>query len=189
MCHDFRFALREGAREAHDCVDALFSQLDFQHRQDYQRFLLIHAASFGVLGHYADRHCLTQDLLARMNAQLKADLAGFPASAFTPGAPVLAQAPDPLAIDYVVCGSRLGSQLLSRRWLQSRDAVVRAAGGYLNLPHNPELWRTVCAALSALAPDGRRAARIVRDVRAVFGLFIESGRGVQAPAMAEGQVQ
>ena len=191
MNTDFRFALKAGAHELHDSVDALFSRLNLQQYDDYVRFLSLHAQCFAVIRAQADAQCRTLDLQDRMVAALSADLRmlGRAASNGAHSDLEAPHRPDPLAIDYVVAGSRLGSRLLASRWEESEDASVLSAGAYLGLSHDPELWRSVCAALSALEPASARAETIQADVNALFELFIASWRASVALPIAEGFAQ
>lgn len=177
MHTDFRFALKAGAQAQHDSVDSLFSRLDFQHYDDYVRFLALQAQGFGVLREQADAQCLTARLLHQMCAALATDLEALGQALGVRASPDLGlrHRPDPIAIDYVVAGSRLGAQVLARRWAGSKDQRVRSAGSYLGLPTDASLWRAVCAGLSEIDPDSDRAKQVQNDVCAIFDLFVVIG--------------
>lgn len=181
MDNDFRFVLKAGTQRQHDSVDALFSSFDLHQYEGYARFLSLHAWCFTQLLAQADEPCLTHILLADMCAALEQDLTslGHPRAAARLGDVGLSGPMDPLAIDYVVAGSRLGSQILKQRWADARDQSVRRAGMYLGLRHDPALWRAVCARLSQIKPDSPRALRVMDDVCAIFDLFAVSGRAGQ----------
>ncbi|MEM6438616.1 MAG: biliverdin-producing heme oxygenase [Pseudomonadota bacterium] len=172
---DFRFVLRDASRARHDRLDRMISVLDLGDAEDFARFADVHAACFGALGASDGASRATRRLLSEMIARLSDDLLTLKAR--PPSArPATPANLDPLAIDYVVEGSRLGSQVLKRRWETSTDPAVRAADRYFGLPADPLGWRATCAALSCLRVDGRRAARVTRDVDALFDLFADACR-------------
>lgn len=178
MDNDFRFVLRAGTQRQHDSVDAIFSSFDLHQPDHYARFLNLHARCFATLMAQAGEQCLTQPLLAEMCAALEDDLnsLGSPHALEKKGGVDLTGPVDPLAIDYVVAGSRLGSQILKHRWAGAQDHSVRRAGIYLALTHDPALWRTVCARLSDIRPDSSRAMNVMDDVCGIFDLFAAYGR-------------
>lgn len=77
----------------------------------------------------------------------------------------------PQAVDYVIAGSRLGAQVLQRRWRQSGDADVRAARQFFSAPDHVDVWRAVCARAGARPGAGRESDRIVADAVRLFALF------------------
>lgn len=181
MDNDFRFVLKAGTQKQHDSVDALFSSFSLHQHRDYARFLSLHARCFAELLEYAGEACLTQALLAEMCAALEDDLdsLGHTNPSGRAEGVGLSEPVDPLAIDYVVAGSRLGSQILKQRWAGAKDQNVRLAGTYLGLMHDPALWRTVCGRLSEIKPDSPRAMHVMDDVCAIFDLFAANGRAEQ----------
>lgn len=181
MDNDFRFVLKAGTQRQHDNVDALFSIFDLHQHEDYAHFLSLHARCFAALLVRADEACLTQSLLAEMCAALEDDLdsLGHANAVGRAGGVGLSEPVDPLAIDYVVAGSRLGSQILKQRWAGAKSGSVRRAGTYLGLMHDPALWRTVCARLSEIKADSPRAMHVMDDVCAIFDLFAANGRADQ----------
>ena len=83
---------------------------------------------------------------------------------------------DPLAVDYVVAGSRLGLKVLKTRWASSSDPLVRAAGAYFTQPNAAPAWPKVCRALSTVSLDSARAGAITRDTKRIFDLFAATYR-------------
>lgn len=81
---------------------------------------------------------------------------------------------DPLALDYVLEGSRLGTQVLKRRWAASTDPMVQRADAYFSLPTDAQRWRATCAALGDIAPGSPRATRITADTKALFEMFYQA---------------
>ena len=87
----------------------------------------------------------------------------------------LSDAPrDPLAVDYLLAGSRMGTRVLRRRWLESTDPAVHAADAYFGLPDDPSEWARVRGRLSEIADGSDRALRIEADVSALYALFHEA---------------
>ena len=86
---------------------------------------------------------------------------------------------DPLAVDYVVAGSRLGLKVLKTRWASSSDPLVRAAGAYFTLQNAAPSWPKVCRALSTVPLDSTRAGAITRDTKRIFDLFAATYRRVK----------
>lgn len=87
------------------------------------------------------------------------------------GARPFAAAPDPLALDYVLTGSRLGSAILRKRWQSSNDPMVRLAARYCCAPSYIRLWKAVCQTAEQLDSAGSRSNRIVRDTIAIFDFY------------------
>lgn len=86
-------------------------------------------------------------------------------------APSLPSAIDPLAIDYIAAGSRLGTKVLYKRWAASTDQTVHAANNYFGLENDAGFWHATCEALSDIPVKSARAQTIVRDTRTLFALF------------------
>ena len=116
------------------------------------------------------------DLLAKLIACLDADLvaAHAPVRAVRPLAGL-----DPLAVDYLILGSRLGTEVLRRQLLGTLPPAAIPA--YFQLTPQPDLWRAHCAALDAIDPASARAARIVADTNAAFSLFLQAARLQDTP--------
>lgn len=174
--NDFRAQLRDETRTHHDAVDALFSSLDLGARSGMGRFVRVHECAFSSLLPSSDG-AACRDLLADLVDRLRRDLSRLGEEALAPE-PEPAPAYHPLAVDYVVEGSRLGTNVLRRRWEASGDPVVRAADAYFTRPHEPVPWRTVCSRLASLPPDGDLAADVSRSTVAIFELFQRTFRRV-----------
>lgn len=176
----FRDTLRHASRPDHDRVDAAFSDLDLADRADFAVFCRIHMACFAALARQPDLDHATVALLARAQAALARDLAHLGEDATAPD-PRIGHAFDPDAVAYVVAGSRLGSQVLRKRWAQTTDPTLRAANCYFTLPGDGAHWKDVCHALSQISPDGPRAQRIVADTKAIFAMFFAAFQHIRNP--------
>ena len=172
MQRSYRHELRALTRADHARLDDLFSALDITRRVDYARFIGVHLAVFEVLRPHLSPASLTRPQLLAGLACLQRDLATLgqrrlEIQAGHGEADGLA----PLAVDYVVAGSRLGLKVLKTRWAGSADPLVRAAGAYFTQPFAASLWPKVCRALSKIPVDSARAGAITRDTRRIFNLF------------------
>lgn len=174
---DFRNILRQETRVAHDQLDHHFTQIDIASRDGLKAFVGVHLACFQMM----QARLRSSNLSA---ATLQDMINGLALDAVVLGldhpvdAPALEQQIDPLAIDYLVAGSRLGSKVLSRRWAQSQDPLVQNAKTYFSQPSDPTLWPATCRALSDIPVAHARAAYIVKDARTLFQLFISESENV-----------
>ena len=190
MHADFRHVLRQATRDDHDCVDAVLSGVDIRCADGFRRFLLIHREGFGTMLALADPRGEASWRLRTLTARIDADLRSLGVGPEVAGHAGDAQGTvDALALDYMIEGSRLGSQVLARHWAGARDPLVKRADAYFSLPPAPERWRAVCAALSAIDADSPRAAAIVADTGRLFGIFRDAadratGQGFQKAAVS-----
>ncbi|WP_411890149.1 biliverdin-producing heme oxygenase [Yoonia sp. SDW83-1] len=167
---DFRHALREQTRTDHDFLDRMISTLDIARLRDFRVFLQIHHSCFLVMQARSLGQGLSTAALSNMIDGLAADLDAVTANPYAIDLPT-PSALDPLSIDYMVAGSRLGSKILSKRWGASTDPCVQRANTYFGQAIDPKLWPETCRALSALPPSSARADAIVEDTRTQFQLF------------------
>ncbi len=153
-------------------------------RPDLSRFLQIHLACFDAMQTCAERGTSADRLLARTRRALRADLAVLGAArshlCLPPPGPL-----GPLALDYVLEGSRMGTRLLARRWAETRDPAVARARNYFTAPSESGRWRTVCAALSAVPVDSAEAETLVHDTKRLFDLFHRAVKAIDAQATRE----
>ena len=169
---DFRHALRHETRRDHDHLDRLISTLDVADRGGFQSFLQLHLSCFLVMQSRLSDGCRCREMLGQMVCDLKNDLNAISAD------PRITQAElpmdiDPLAIDYIVAGSRLGTMVLCKEWARSTDPVVRRANGYFGRINDASLWHETCHALTDVPIHGARASVIVSETRLLFKLFSE----------------
>ena len=76
---------------------------------------------------------------------------------------------DPLAVDYLVFGSRLGTEVIRRQIFG--DTPVDDVPTYFRAKPRPDLWRIHCVSLDRIDPQSTRASRITRDVKTGFAVF------------------
>ncbi|UWR23314.1 hypothetical protein [Sulfitobacter sp. S190] len=160
----FRWTLRRDTQADHDAVDQLISAWDLQSQHGLAQFFRLHLICFKAMATTSG-----DPRLPVMIDALSADLA------------VLRDAQDleqmacpkahPLAVDYILAGSRLGTQMLRKSWIAATDAQVRQAEQYFSIPPAPAEWQQTCAALDEIAPNSDEARVITHDSRALFGLF------------------
>lgn len=74
-----------------------------------------------------------------------------------------------LAIDYLVLGSRLGTEVLRRAL--ARDMAREDMPTYFLAPSTGALWQRHCRTLDDIPVDSSEAARIIEDVKHGFSLF------------------
>ncbi|MEM6618085.1 MAG: hypothetical protein AAF631_02150 [Pseudomonadota bacterium] len=169
---DFRHALRQSTRSEHKALDHRLSKLDITTREGLAEFCALHLACFERLSLRSDH-----DLLPPLITALIADLAALGGAATRPNAAdpgVL----DPLAVAYIVDGSRLGTQVLRHRWAVATDSQVRAAAAYFSLPFEKTRWPATCQALSRVPVGSLRARRIANDARRLFDMFNAGARQI-----------
>ena len=172
MQRSYRHELKALTRADHARLDDLFSALDITRRVDYARFIGVHLAVFEVLRPHLSPASLTRPQLLAGLACLRRDLATLGQRRLeTRAGHGEADGLAPLAVDYVVAGSRLGLKVLKARWTGSADPLVRAAGAYFTQPFAASPWPKVCRALSKVPVDSARAGAITRDTRRIFNLF------------------
>ncbi|WP_252737506.1 hypothetical protein [Citreicella sp. C3M06] len=157
----FRHLLRVQTKAAHDTAEAVFSRFINDPRAGLAWFLAAQHAAFAALQHGAQTGALLSDLTARLESDL-ADLGRVPVA--VRGVDI-----DPLAVDYLVLGSRLGTEVLRRRLMAETPPMPIPS--YFLACAAPGLWRQHCACLDAIAPDSPRARHLTIDVIAGYELF------------------
>ena len=173
---DFRHLLKSETQADHELVDGLMSSIDLATRDGFLRFLIIHQGCFAAMRDLVPQDSETRRGLDELVARINSDLAILDVSDHAESQRDI-PAPDTLAVDYVIEGSRLGSKVLKRRWLDASDPKVRQASAYFTLAPAPGRWRDICSQLSAISPKSDRALRIVNDTRALFALFFDAASG------------
>lgn len=159
-----RSRLRADTAERHARLDRDISTIDIAIRPGFVRFMQTHHRAFRALDAVAPLPAL-RDLADRAGRDL--DQLGAPeAPVPDKGGPL-----DPLAVDYILQGSRLGTKVLKRRWQATDDPQVRAAGAYFDAPVDAEGWRATCDALAARSAAGPAADRVVSDALRIFDIF------------------
>lgn len=75
----------------------------------------------------------------------------------------------PVAIDYIVLGSRLGTEVIRRRLVKA-DPDIAMPSYFLAPPVGP-VWQRHCAGLDSMAARSPEADRIVADATEAFKIF------------------
>lgn len=192
-----RERLRHDGRTAHDRVDEAFAGFDLTQPEGLQGFLQAHALALlaiapeenqesgsGAGADPAYLHQLIREDLATLSSAL-GSRSGDPEMPDLGAAKSTAQRTHPagyhpVSIDYVLLGSRLGMQVLRRRWQLSEDAAVRQASGYISLPSVSGEWRALCSRLAAQPSEGPEADRIVTDALYIFEVFENAAKSARA---------
>lgn len=172
----FRHELRQRTRAAHDASETLFARFTDAPADTLGWFLAAQRAAIAALQQGAAAgpqasQALTAALLARLDSDL--DTLGRSARPIAIAAPI-----DPLAVDYLVLGSRLGTEVLRRR-LMACDPPMPLPSYFLTCPA-PGLWRRHCAVLETIVPGSARAGQLTRDVIVGYGLFRDAAQAQPA---------
>ncbi|WP_162784710.1 biliverdin-producing heme oxygenase [Paracoccus suum] len=164
-----RGRLRAETRPHHQRVDDAFAALDLGRAGDLTRFLAAQLSALEALVPQDGPDCAEAEALAATTrAAIAADLRTLGAG---PRARLAPQQADATAVLYVLLGSRLGAQVLARRWLATADALARGAGQYLTMDSQSARWRALCARLAALPAAGAAGDALVAQVGAIFDLY------------------
>ena len=166
-----RERLRRETRSLHECLDARVSCFDVRDPAGLARFLSLHMAAFDRMARPdpdAGLAAAMTDLRARALTDLEA--LGYAAPQSPAGAPIRYH---PVAMSYVVAGSRLGGTVLRTRWLAATDPAVRCARVYFDAPDYLDLWRAFCDTAGRTLAEGPDADRVVDDARRVFEMYID----------------
>ncbi|MEN9061523.1 hypothetical protein [Ponticoccus litoralis] len=170
----FRHHLRRATAPQHEAAEAAFAPLTADLGQGLRGFLCAQRQAFATLAAAPSpaqiSHQITLDLLDRLDRDLG------PRTDAPQDPPPL----DPLAVDYLVLGSRLGTEVLRRRLLDEMPDVTLPM--YFRAPPATAEWQRVCAALDGVTLNSAPAARIEIDVRRGFDIFAAA-----AYAASEGQ--
>lgn len=165
-----RQALKDRTSDSHARVDRLLSSFDIRTPVGLRQFLEVHHSCFVRMRAAAQPQGLARLGLHEMAQRIETDLAFLGTQPPAPSAEGIG-AIHPMALDYVVEGSRLGSAVLKRRWATSPDPTVQQACAYFSMEPVKGRWRAVCLALSRIKADSALATRIVADANTLFELF------------------
>ena len=178
-----RDRLRADTAPWHERVDRAYTTLDLRQAADLGTFL---GAQLSVLlavrcgpGPNADA---ADELRAGMAAAILADLRHLDR------APVLTRQAhqfDTTSVLYILLGSRLGTRVLYRRWLEATDPAVKGAGSYLGLAPPSGAWRALCGELLQRPFQGAEADRVVEDACLLFDLHLGAFSALEPAAQGE----
>lgn len=168
--------------------------LELRDKADYERFLAAQAAVIVPLEEWLTDHgvrTVLPDWPTRQRAEaITEDLAGL-GSEPGRGAPLTARidlafssVPALLGIAYVLEGSRLGAQYLSRIVAASPDEAVRNNMHFLEHGTGQRLWPTFLQTLETWVNDPAAIEEAIRGARATFDLFLAAQRR-HAPVLAK----
>lgn len=163
-----RARLRRDLRAAHDALDDVSAQMTLETLEGYVSFLGMHAFGMGAIEGLAcgdDVAAMRADLLQRV----RGDLVALGQTVPTP--PSAPPQIDPLAIAYVLAGSRLGNAVLRQRWERGELARSGVPSAFITAPDYHEVWRAFCAQAREMPATGPAADRIVADSDQLFKQF------------------
>jgi len=166
----FRHILKKKELSNHARLDARLSAFDVATYRGLVQSLRVHYISFRTMLKLdldvQHGHQRLQDLVVCLPEDLDVPDDSV-AGSFDPGFhPV-----DPLAQDYMIKRSRLGSKALSRKWAASADTFVRLASAYFGMKPFAGRWREVCAALDGIPLLSDRADILITDTKRLFKIF------------------
>lgn len=166
---NLRNRLRTETSGAHEALDTLASTFDLTERSGLTAFLQMHEAALrALIG--LQTNCICAGAMQDLHQRALTDLETLGAEPL----PVALTIPEPftaLAIDYVIAGSRLGAQVLERRWRAATDPDITRASAFFTAPTYIECWRAVCAQCAAIDGNGSTARTIVLHANRIFALY------------------
>ncbi|TNJ48425.1 biliverdin-producing heme oxygenase [Phaeobacter sp. B1627] len=166
---NLRLMLRHGLRTAHDALDASVSRFDLTEIDGMIAFLRVQEAALARLP-MSQASGPTAAAIADLTERARADLQQRGVSCLQIESPDLSRL-HPLAVDYVIGGSRLGAEVLQRRWASGRAAELGVGGQYMSAPRYIDIWRDFCASAADISGGTPLARRICGDASDLFALF------------------
>ena len=170
---NLRARLRTDTRTSHEELDREVSSFDLTRPDGFACFLRMQATALNTLrGNIMSQASaeMVCDLLERAEADLRQ--LGYPVDERQMKLDVV----HPMAIDYVIAGSRLGTQILKKRWFSATDAKVRSAASYFCAPSYIEAWAAFRANAEKMPSTGPLADQIIRDTDRIFQIYRECAR-------------
>lgn len=168
-----RTRLKNDTRAFHEELDDMVSRFDLTTPRGLSSFLHMQSMALRTIEPHAERAAscsALRDLLRRADSDLclLETRDRQPARVIGPL--------HPLAIDYVIAGSRLGTQVLRQKWKAATDPRVLQADAYFSAPRHVELWKSFCLSTEAMSPLGGVADQIVGDACLLFRLYADFAR-------------
>lgn len=162
----FRARLASETRGAHEATERDFVAIEADPAAALPDFLAASRLAMRALSAARDGRPVDEeaDILDRLVDALEHDCRSS-GQASLPDLPC-PEPLDTLAVGYLVLGSRLGTEVLSRRTRAAGIALPRSFT--ISMPKGT--WRAFCARLDGIDPDGPCADRIVSDARRGFDL-------------------
>lgn len=174
----FREQLKHATDAHHQRVDQLFEQLDLHSDTDARVFLHSHALALSNVAPFLDQAhdvpgpvsfspALWSEQVRLLEADLRQDLA------VSGGSPTVFDLPldaseHVLGITYVIAGSRLGSQVLAKRFAAQQSGA--RVPQYLTRPLPHGAWRHLCDHLDSIVDGGERE-QVVCSAKYMFNRF------------------
>ncbi|MBY6004987.1 hypothetical protein KUV62_13785 [Salipiger bermudensis] len=167
---NFRHAIRRDTKTEHEALEAQFAPFMAAPERHLSWFLATQYAALGAL--LASRPAEAEGLLSgllltELVGRLRFDLENR--GVIAPALDRAAESLDTVAIDYLVLGSRLGTETMRRQLFadHQREAIPQ----YFLIGTMPELWQRHCAELNTIEAGSPRAAKIIQDTKAGFAIF------------------
>ncbi|MDC0737838.1 hypothetical protein N6L24_06085 [Cognatishimia sp. SS12] len=155
--------MRQDTQDSHKILDAQITQLCQEGAAGYRRFIVTQWQLFSALSQVSGAK--TQPVSMELAARALADLRVMKINADERPLPF---APHPLAVDYLVAGSRLGNQILRRMWRDAGVTSQSTADAYLSAPDYLEHWRGFLAAAETMPPEPEVVLNIVENAIQLF---------------------
>ena len=175
--------LNRETRGEHTAVEAAFDAFDMAIGEGMDAILTAHIGAMDRLLPALSDHPVYRDEILRLRslASLSRDALDLPDRAETPRQ---AEALHPLAIAYVILGSRLGARVISRRLDRQAVRWSDDVRGYFTDEGSGPAWAKLCVELESDHSDAELAA-IADDAQRVFAVFGEEARALsRADTMA-----
>lgn len=174
-----RKRLRVETRPSHDIVDAAFAGHDISEYDGYVRFLLAHLDALQTLarGGCPGNKVVIDAEIAPLMANLQTDLTAI-VGHWPVACAMTCRRFHPIALRYVLLGSRMGMAVLRKTWARADDPRVLAASHFLDTPKEPDQWRLFCIELENLPATGAVADQIIADAQAVFSIYAQSAEDI-----------
>lgn len=167
--YNLRSRLRSGSSSAHQELDRLVSRFDLGTAPGLSAFVSMQYAALTELMRLKSGD-LTAGAIIDLRQRADTDLGSLGAPRPAPLRRLTAPLA-PIAVDYVIAGSRLGTKVLRKRWLASSAPRVQGARAYFSAPDYIECWQRFCHDALEIDPSEDAAVRILEDVNRMFALY------------------
>ena len=168
MTH-LRQRLAEDLASTHERLDGLVSLFDLETKSGVTSFILMHEAALKQLSD-AKLSDATAQMVTDLLHRAQADLSTLQVAQLTL-AKTKTENLHPLAVTYVISGSRLGAEVLKKRWLGSEAAKDRHGEAYMLAPRHIDVWQSFVKEASDMPATSEVADQIVEDAATVFALY------------------
>lgn len=169
---NLRERLQHDLRDAHSKLDDTISLFDLTVREGFIGFLRTQECALSQIPLQACREA-TRAAVEDLTARARTDLTAFGTMPLATS-DVLSTHPQSEALDYVIGGSCLGSQVLKKRWQSASSSHQNVGAAYMNAPNYLSLWRDFCDKAKRSPAHSEHADRVVHDAAELFALFSRS---------------